>query len=180
MDVKPATYVFWAFTYLLLFQFSDICSNTNENGCYLFSVSPCQVLCFVRSSPDMPSLTAVLDYIFYFTKDLNVPNACNTKWRRQKQQQTISWKSQSPFALSGPCAQFPTTSPSSLPPKPPPLHPFPLWRKTGEREDDVWQMPYFDFLSGRLILTQCVSYQGLVDCVCWALISLSSAQPLFS
>lgn len=37
--------------------------------------------------------------------------------------------------------------------------------KTGEREDDVWQMPYFDFLSGRLILTHCVSYQGLVDCV---------------
>lgn len=39
-------------------------------------------------------------------------------------------------------------------------------KKTGEREDDVWQTLFFDFLSRRLILTQCASYQGLVDCVC--------------
>lgn len=142
-------------------------------------VTVCPVLRFLlkhkwQLSLHMLSLTIVLQIYFYFMRASNVPNA-----RRQMQQQNISWKKES-FALSGPCPQFPTTSPSSLPPKPPPLHLFSLCRKTGEREDDVWQMPYFDFLSGRLILTQCVSYQGHVDCVCCALISLSSAQPLFS
>lgn len=137
------------------------------------------VICFVRGALDMPSLTTVLQIYFYFTKDLNVPNACYSKCKETKTTKCFL-KIPESFALSGPCPQFPTTSPSSLPPKPPPLHLFPLRRKTGEREDDVWQMPYFDFLSERLILTQCVSYQGVLDCVCWALISLSSAQPLFS
>lgn len=33
------------------------------------------------------------------------------------------------------------------------------------RKDDVWQLLYFDLLSVRLILTQCVSYQRPVECV---------------
>lgn len=70
-----------------------------------------------------------------------------------------------PFLIPFPCPRFPTTSPSSLSPAPPPLHLFPLQRKTGEREDDVWQMLYFDFLSGRLILTHCVSWGLLTVCV---------------
>lgn len=41
----------------------------------------------------------------------------------------------------------------------------PLHRETAERKDDVWQLLYFDLLSVRLILTQCVSYQRPVDCV---------------
>ncbi len=41
----------------------------------------------------------------------------------------------------------------------------PLHGETGERKDDVWQLLYFDLLSVRLILTQCVSYQRPVDCV---------------
>lgn len=56
-------------------------------------------------------------------------------------------------------------------PVPPPTFPASLRKKkvkkkTGEEEDDVWQMPYFDFLSRRLILTQSVSYQGLCWLVC--------------
>lgn len=40
-------------------------------------------------------------------------------------------------------------------------------------------MPYFDFLSVWLILTRCVSYQRVVDCVCCVLISLFCAQAVF-
>lgn len=51
--------------------------------------------------------------------------------------------------------------------------------ETTEREDDVWQLPYFDLLSVRLILTQWVFYQGLFDCVWCVFISLLGVGAVF-
>lgn len=52
-------------------------------------------------------------------------------------------------------------------------------KKTTERKDDVWQLPYFDLLSVRLILTQWVFYQGLFDCVWCVFISLFGVGAVF-
>lgn len=52
-------------------------------------------------------------------------------------------------------------------------------KETTEREDDVWQLPYFDLLSVRLILTQWVFYQGLFDCVWCVFISLLGVGAFF-
>lgn len=52
-------------------------------------------------------------------------------------------------------------------------------KETTEREDDVWQLPYFDLLSVRLILTQWVFYQGLFDCVWCVFISLLGVGAVF-
>lgn len=52
-------------------------------------------------------------------------------------------------------------------------------KETTVREDDVWQLPYFDLLSVRLILTQWVFYQGLFDCVWCVFISLLGVGAVF-
>lgn len=58
-----------------------------------------------------------LSFKFAFVKILNVPPACTPH-------QIQGDKSNRVLCLSGPCPQFPTTSPSSIPPKPPPLPSF--------------------------------------------------------
>lgn len=81
------------------------------------------------------------------------------------------------FALSGPRPQFPT-SPSSLPPPTPPLHLFSTLHR--DRREGRWCVTDAIFrLSVREINIDTVFLTRGLLTVCWALISLSAAQPRF-